>query len=130
VGYLRPRERWADHFAERSLHARADLALVPAHLDLIPLLAVLIDAQDADVADVVVAAGIHAAGDVEVELADVVQVVQIVEAPLDRFGHRDRLGVGERAEVYPRAGDDVREEAQVRRREAELPRLAPHGQEI
>ena len=59
---------------------RREFALVAADLDLVPLLAVLVDAEDADVADVVVAAGIHAAGDVEVELADVVQVVEVVEA--------------------------------------------------
>src|SRR4029077_1369435 len=32
-----------------------------AEADLVPLLAVLVDAEDADVADVVVAAGVHAA---------------------------------------------------------------------
>src|SRR5438874_2150782 len=41
VRYLCPRERWAEHFAKRGLHARADLALVSAHFDLVPLLAVL-----------------------------------------------------------------------------------------
>src|SRR5687767_6823125 len=59
-------------------------ALVAADLDLVPLLAVLIHAEDADVADVVVAAGVHAARNVEVELADVVQVIEVVEALLDR----------------------------------------------
>jgi hypothetical protein len=70
------------------------------------------------VADVVVAAGVHAAGDVQVELADVEQVVQVVEAALDGFGDRDRLGVGQRAEVTARAADDVGQQADVRRGEA------------
>src|SRR6185503_4465354 len=73
--------------------------LISADLDLVPLLAVLIDAEDADMADVVVTAGVHAARDVEIELADVEQIVEIVEAVLDRLRYRDRLGVGERAEV-------------------------------
>src|SRR5438128_1405665 len=103
IRHLGPRERRAEHFAKRCLHARANLALVSAYLNLVPLLAVLIDAQDADVAHMVVAAGVHAARDIEVQLADVVQIIEIVEAPLDRLGHRNRLGIGERAEVAARA---------------------------
>jgi hypothetical protein len=40
--------------------------------------AVLVDAEDADVAAVVVAAGIDAAADVQVDLAQVVQFVQVL----------------------------------------------------
>ena len=61
------RERRADHLAERRV-----VALRAAERDLVPLLAVLVDAEDADVADVVVAARVHAAGHVELEVADVV----------------------------------------------------------
>src|SRR5262245_21428942 len=82
---IRAGERWADHFAERRR------SLIATNFDLIPLLAVLVDAEDADVADVMVAAGVHAPGDVQVELADLVQVVQVVEALLDRLRHRDRF---------------------------------------
>src|SRR5439155_10404556 len=92
-------ERRPDHLAQCGFRSGTRLTLVSADLDLVPLLAVLIDAEDADVADMVVAAGVHAARDVEIELADVVQIIEIVEAPLDRLRHRDRLGVGERAEV-------------------------------
>ncbi len=56
-------------------------------------------------------------------LADVVQVVQIVEALLDGRGDRDRLGVGQRAEVAAGAADDVGQQADVRRGQAG--RLAP-----
>lgn len=52
-------------------------------------------------ADVVVTTGVHATGDVQVQFTDVEQVVQVVEATLDRFGNRDRLGVGQGAEVTP-----------------------------
>src|SRR5713226_4187088 len=130
VGHFGTSERRADHLAERSGHAGTDLALVAADLDLIPLLAVLVDAEDADMADVMVAAGVHAARDIEVELADVVQVVQIVEALLDRLGDRDRFGVGERAEIAARAADDVGEQPQVRRRETERLDFLPERTQI
>src|SRR5689334_6177106 len=95
VGDVRARERRADDLAKAgAVPARTGFALISADLDLVPLLAVLIDAEDADVADMVVAAGIHAARDVEVELADLVQVVEVVEALLDGLRHRDRLRVG------------------------------------
>src|SRR5262245_978769 len=124
VGHVGPGKRRAEDFSKRRRR------LVAADLDLVPLLAVLIQAEDADVADVVVAAGVHAARDVEVELADLVQVVQIVEALLDRLRHRDRLGVRQRAEVAARAGDDVGEQTDVRRREAQRARLAPQHLQI
>src|SRR4051812_33480152 len=130
IRHLRPRERRAENLAKRGLHAWANLALISADFNLVPLLAVLIDAQNADVAYMVVAARVHAAGDIEVQLADVMQVIEIVEAPLDGLGHRDRLGIGERAEVAAWAGDDVRQQAEVRRRKAELPSFAPYGDEI
>ena len=64
-------------------------------------------------ADVVVAAGVHAARDVEVDFADVENVVEVVEAGLDGVGDGDRLGVGEVAEVAAGAADDAGEQADV-----------------
>src|SRR6267143_3643805 len=127
---LGTREGRADDLAEGSAPAGPDLALVAADLDLVPLLAVLVDAEDADVAHMVVAAGIHAARDVQIELADVVQIVEIVEAALDRLGDRNGLRVRQRAEVTPGAADDVGEQAEVRRREPEWAYLAPYRDEI
>src|SRR3954469_6144159 len=78
-------ERGPDDPAQRRARrdfARPGLSLVAADLDLVPLLAVLVDAEDADVADVVMPAGVHASRDVQVELADIVQVVEVVEALL------------------------------------------------
>src|SRR5687768_5344578 len=124
AGHIRPRKGGADDLADRCR------GLVSADLDLIPLGAVLIHPEDADMADVVVAAGIDAAGDVEVELADLVQVVQVVETLLDRLRHRDRFRVGERAEVAAGAADDVGEQADVGRRQAERARLAPQRREV
>src|ERR1700757_2489910 len=119
-GHLVRRERRADHLAQRGA-----FALRTADRHLVPLLAVLVDAEHADVADVMMAAGVHAAGHVERDLADVVQVVEVVEAPLDRFGDRDRLGVGERAEISTRTANDVGEKPDVRGGEAEDLQLAP-----
>ena len=59
------------------LKARAVRA---AQRHLVPLLAVLIHAQNADVAAVVVAAGVDAAADVQVDLAQVVQLVHVLVA--------------------------------------------------
>src|SRR5450432_3333954 len=81
IGHLLCRERRADDLAERSLHA-----LVTADRNLVPLLAVLIDTEHADVAHMVMTAGIHAARNIERDVAEVVQVVEIVEASLDRLG--------------------------------------------
>ena len=107
--HFRARERRTEHAAERRLRAGPRLALVAADFDLVPLLAVLVDAEDADVTDMVVPAGIHAAGDIEIELADVMHVIEVIEALLDRLRHRNRLGVGKRAEVAAGAGNDVGE---------------------
>src|SRR5690606_13585705 len=80
---------------------------------------------DSDVADVVVATGVHAAGNVQVQIADVEQVVQVIEAALDGLGDRDRLGVGQRAEVAAGAADDVGQQADVRRGDAQLAQFVP-----
>src|ERR1700719_546785 len=53
-----------------------------AERDLIPLFAMLLDAQDADVPDVVMPAGIHAPGHLDLDVAEIVEIVEIVEARL------------------------------------------------
>src|SRR6478735_12235620 len=73
--------------------------------DLVPLLAMLVDAEDADVADMMVPAGVHAAGHLDLDVAEVVQVVEVVETLVDLRGDTDRTGVGEAAEVEARAAD-------------------------
>src|SRR3989344_3337142 len=98
--------------------------------NLIELFAFLVHPEDADVADVVVATGVHATGDVQVQFADVEQVVQVVETALDRFGDRDRLGVGQGADIATRAADDVGQQADVRRGETFLAQLAPQGEQL
>src|SRR5438105_579176 len=130
VGDLGASERWADDLAEGCAPSGPDFTLIAPDLDLVPLLAALVDAEYADVADVMVATGVHAAGDIEVDLADIVQVVEIVEALLKCLGHRDRLGVGERTEVPARAADDVGEQADIGRGESQFPYLLPQGVQV
>src|SRR6185436_5457390 len=64
------RDRRADDFAERRVRAAGRAA----ERDLVPLLPALIDAEDADVADRVVTAAVHAARHLQLNLAEVVQV--------------------------------------------------------
>src|SRR3989454_661266 len=130
VGDLGASERGADDLAEGCAPAGPDFTLIAPDLDLVPLLAALVDAEYADVADVMVAAGVHAPGDIEVDLADIVQVVEIVEALLNCLGHRDRLGVGERTEVPARAADDVGEQADIGRGESQFLYLLPQRAQI
>src|SRR5690606_27345416 len=88
VGDLLRREATADDLADRAvLVARA------AERHLIELLALLLDAEDADMADMVVAAGVDAAGNLELQLADLLLPLQRGEALRDVLRHRDRAGI-------------------------------------
>src|SRR3990167_9560625 len=71
------RERGANDLA-RHAGGRMVRAVRAAQGDLVPLRTVLVHAQDADVATVVVAAGVDATRNVQVYLADVVQLVQVL----------------------------------------------------
>src|SRR6267143_1381781 len=130
VGNLGARERGTDDLAEGGAPAGTDFTLVAADLDLIPLLAALVDAENAYMTDVVVTAGVHASGNVEIDFADVVQVIEIVEALLDGLGHRDRFGVGEGAEIAARAADDVGEQADIGRGESQRRDLLPQRMQV
>src|SRR6267378_7657236 len=127
---LGARERRADDLTEGCAAAGPDFTLVAADLDLVPLLAVLVDAENTDMADMVVPAGIHAAGDVEIDLADIVQIVEVVEALLNGLGHGDRFSVREGAEVPARAADDVGEQADIGRCEPQFFYLLPQRVQI
>ena len=112
LGALRRRQTTADDLADRGRCPGCRRA------DLVPLLAVLVDAEDADVADVVVAAGVHAAGDVERNVADVVRGSR---GRRNAPGWRWRSGSTWRwpgAEVAAGAADDVGQQADVGRRQA------------
>ncbi|KAG0732446.1 hypothetical protein G6F23_014311 [Rhizopus arrhizus] len=72
-----------------------------------------------------VATGIDAARDVQVQLADLEQVVQIVELALNGFGDGDGDRVGQRAEVSAGTGDDVGQQADVGRGQVQRFQLLP-----
>src|SRR5690242_19724089 len=65
-----------------------------AKLELVVFDAFLVDAKDADVAGVMVAAGIDAAADLDLQLADIVLTIEILETPRDvlRDGNGARIG--------------------------------------
>src|SRR3569833_1164798 len=112
------RNRRADHLTERR---RA--VYRAAKRDLVPLLTVLIDTENADVPDVVMAACIHATRHLDLDVTKIVEIVQIVELHLDLVGDLERAGVGETAEIQPRARNHVREGADVGRGESEAAQL-------
>src|SRR6185437_8063974 len=78
---------------------------IAAERDLIDLLAVLIDPEDADMAEMVMAAGVDATGYLDVEGADRVFLRRHIFG--DPLRHRDRAGGGEAAIIEPRAADDA-----------------------
>src|SRR5262245_41672054 len=82
-----------------------------AEQQLVVLLPPLLHAQNADVADVVVAAGVDAAGDLDLEVAD--RVLAGGQALGDALRDGDRAGVGQRAVVETGTGDDVGDEPGV-----------------
>src|SRR5471032_2455576 len=70
--HLQGGERWSDDLADGGV-----VALRPADRHLIPFAAILVDAENADAAHVMVAAGIDTAGNVQLDFADVVLEVDI-----------------------------------------------------
>src|SRR3990167_4074906 len=125
VGHVRFGEGRAEDLRQAGITAGA-----AAEGYLVELLAFLVYAEDADVADMMVTTGVHAAGDVQVDIADVEQVIEVIEATLDSFGDRDRLGVGQRAEVAAWAADDIGQQADVRRSKTVLTQLAPQAKQL
>ena len=104
------RERRTEHLAHRGV-----LGPRTAEGELIEFLALLIDAQNADVAHMVVTAGVNAAGDLDLQLADGFGAVLVAEGLGDVLSDGDRPGVGQGAVIEPRTGDDVRNQVHVRR---------------
>src|SRR3954451_8612365 len=91
-------EAGADQLADRGVVGRR-----AAEGDLVALGTALIDAEDADMADMVMAAGVDAAGDVDEALADVELPVEAGEALGDHLRDRDAAGRRQGAVVHPRA---------------------------
>jgi hypothetical protein len=68
--------------------------------------------------DMMVAAGIDAAGDLDLQIADLGLPLGIAEAVGNLLRHGDRAGIGQRAIVEPRAGDDIGDQAGIGCRQA------------
>ena len=125
VGDLGIGHRGADQRAERGI-----LVGLAAKRDLIKFLAVLLDAENADMADMVMAAGIDAAGNIDVQPAEIALQIEIAEAPRDLLRDRDRARIGEAAIIEAGAGDDVGDEIDVRRGDADRVERAPQRRQI
>src|SRR5690606_16696881 len=90
----------AEAVAERRIAIRR-----PAERELEEFLAAFVDAENADIADVMVAACVHAAGDVDRQRADSREPVGVDETQADVARDRNRAGVRERTIVEAGARD-------------------------
>ncbi len=79
---------WAEDFADGRR-----LGGVAAERDLVAFLAALLEAENADMAHMVMAAGIDAAGNLDVQLADVTLALLIREFLRNALRDRDRAGL-------------------------------------
>ena len=114
----------------RSLAKLGAFVGAAADRHLIILLAVLLDAENADVAHVMVAAGIDAARDVDVQPAEALRQIEILEPARDLLGHRDRARIGEAAIVEAGTGDDVGDQTDVGRGGADPVERPPQRRQI
>src|SRR6218665_753426 len=118
-------EAGAGDRAERHiLRARA------AERQLVILDALTIDTEDADMAGMVVATGIDAAADLELELAEFALAADVREARRDLLRERYRAGIGEAAIIKARAGDDIADQVEVCFGQAGFAQLLPDRVEI
>src|SRR5476649_654771 len=120
----------ADGGAEDAADRRLAEVDVAAQAQLVLLHAVPVDAQDADVADMVMAAGVDAARDLDLEVADIVLACQLREMSRDALRDRDRARVGQRTIVEAGAGDDVGDLADIGLSEAEAIERRIHRRQI
>ena len=81
-----------------------------AERELIGFGAFALEAENADMADMVMAAGIDAAGNLDFQVADIARPRAVAEAFGDGLRDRDRARGRERAIIEARAGDDVGDE--------------------
>src|ERR1051325_10011839 len=75
-----------------------------ANRHLIIFLAVLLDPEDADVADVMLAARVDAAGNVDVQAVEAAREIEVAEPAGQYLRDRDRARIGEAAIIEARAG--------------------------
>ena len=80
---------------------------------MVEFLALLVDAQNADMTDMMMAAGVNAARDIEAQFADIAQALRVAEAARQSLRDRDRSRIGEIAVIQSRARNDVAHEADI-----------------
>ncbi len=80
----------------------------------------LVDAQNTDMANMVMPAGIDAAGNLDLQIADLVGQLSILETLRDFLRQRDRARIGQRAVIKPRADDHVGDLAGIGRAQIDL----------
>ena len=105
------------------------LVSTTAEGDLVEFLAVFLHAQNADVADVMMAAGIDAARNIDVQPAKVAGEIEIAEPTGQLLGDRYGAGIGEAAVVEPRASDDVGDQP-IRRGDADRVERPPQPRKL
>ena len=88
-------------------------AIRAAQGHLVPLLAVFIDTQNTNVAAVVVAAGVDAAADVQINFTQVKEFIQVLVALRNGGSHRQGTGIGQVTVVAAWAGDHVGQHADI-----------------
>ncbi len=69
-------------------------------------------------ADMMMTAGVHATGDIEVERADVMQIVEIVELLLNGPCYRNGSGIRQAAVIAAGARDYIGQQADIGRSES------------
>src|SRR5690606_7045161 len=97
-----------DDLADRSLFGG-----VAPQGNLVKLAALLFDAQNADMADMVVAASIDATGNLDLEIADFGLTLRFGEFARDFLRDRDRAGIGQGTEIEAGAADHVGDEPSI-----------------
>src|SRR3954451_15959702 len=125
VRHLLGRESRADDPADRRLVVGA-----AAQRDLVKFLALLVEAENADVPDMMMAAGVDAARDLDLQLADPALALQGREPRADRLCNRNRARGGQRAIVHARAGDDVGDQVAVGGRQPGLLQQTPQREQV
>ena len=89
-----------------------------------------VDAKNADMADMVMAARIDAARYFQPQFADVVLAVEIGEQGTDLLRHRNRAGRRQPAIIQTGAGDDIADQPDIGGRQAMRPQPAPQTVQI
>ncbi len=82
-------ERGADDFANGT-----GIALRTTDGNLVPLRAILVDPENTDIADMMMTAGVDAARAIQLDVADVMLKIDIVETLCNGLCDRDGFGIG------------------------------------